>query len=84
MHNERRLLVDVNFANKPLDDSIVLASFAKTLEVKNELYLLIVWPGLIESAQDLVKFYKINLIQSTSLDNLSNDLNKFLEDNTKK
>ena len=74
----KRLLIDIEFASKPMDDQIVLASFAKTFEVKNDIYLLIAWPGLAKSATNLVEFYKINLIQSNNLEDLTKDLNIFL------
>ncbi|MFQ6134498.1 MAG: hypothetical protein ACE5KU_01620, partial [Nitrososphaerales archaeon] len=74
----KRLLIDVAFSSQPIDDSVVLASFAKTFEVKDEDYLLIVWPGLSESAQDLVKFYKIKMIQATNLNDLRSELKEFI------
>lgn len=80
----KRILIDIEFDSKPLDDQIVLASFAKTFEVKDDSYLLIVWPGLTKSASNLVEFYKIELIQSTNLEDLVKDLDIFLENRLKK
>lgn len=76
----KHFLIDVAFSNQPIDDAIVLASFAKTFEVKGEDYLLIIWPGLTKSAQNLVDFYKINIIQGTTLESLNKELEKYIEE----
>lgn len=83
-YDNKQLIIDVEFDSKPLDDQVVLASFAKTFEIKDDIYLLITWPGLTKSATNLVNFYKINLIQSTNLEDLTKDLNQFLETKLKK
>lgn len=80
----KRVLIDIEFDSKPMDDQIVLASFAKTFEVKDDSYLLITWPGLIKSAKNLIEFYKIDLIQSTNLIDLIKDLDIYLENRLKK
>jgi len=72
----------VAFSNQPIEDAAILTSFAKTFEVKNEDYLLIVWPSLSTSAQNLANFYKIRIIQTASLVDLTRSLNDFLEGST--
>lgn len=74
----KRLLIDVAFSSQPIDDPVVLASFAKTFEVKDEDYLLIVWPGLSDSARNLANFYKIKMIQATNLSDLRSELKEFM------
>ncbi len=76
----KNFVIDVAFSNQPIDDAVVLASFAKTFEVKGDDYLLIIWPGLTKSAQNLVDFYKINIIQGTNLESLNNELEKYVEE----
>ncbi len=62
----------------------MLASFAKTFEVKDEDYLLIVWPGLLDSALDLVNFYKIKMIQGANLSDLRSELKEFMTKHLKR
>ncbi|MCL5317526.1 MAG: hypothetical protein M1503_04580 [Thaumarchaeota archaeon] len=76
----KHLLIDVAFSNQPIGDAVVLASFAKTFEVKGEDYLLIIWPELSKSAQNLVDFYKINIIQGTNLESMTKELEKYVEE----
>ncbi len=58
-NSDKRLLIDVVFLIQQLSDSVVLASFVKTFEVKDQYYLLIMLPSLTKSALDLANFYNI-------------------------
>ena len=80
---DKRIIIDVAFSSQPVDDPSILSIFAKTFEVKDEYFLLIAWPSLSKSAQELSNFYKINVIQAAELSYLQNKLNEFVAEHFK-
>lgn len=66
--NGERIAVDLLIGAKVFDETVVLAFFAKTFEASRMVTpILICVPGVNQTASDLARFYKINLVEAQTM-----------------
>ena len=70
--------VDVVYSKDIIDGRDVLASYAKLVDTSVQRYVLVAWPKLSEEAKMMVKYYKMNVIEASTLEELERAFTKLL------
>lgn len=62
--------VDVVYSKDVVEEKDVLASYAKLIDTGVQRYVLIAWPKLSSEAKALITFYKMNVVEASTLEEL--------------
>lgn len=63
--------IDILHSQQPIDEKQILAQYAKKLDSGIKEYVLIAWPGLNGVAQSLAQFYKMVVVEASTISELT-------------
>lgn len=66
-HNGKKYAFDLQLSEKPIDETAVLAMFAKVVDTKPDGSYLIAIPGMVENGKKIASVYRIGLIEGQSV-----------------
>lgn len=73
------IIVEISLSDEPVDEMMVLALYAKIIDVGVKKAILAVTPGLNENARKLARIYGIEVVESRDFDKITDDIKKNLQ-----
>jgi len=75
----KKVLFDIEYDVEAVGPDAVMRFFAKSVDVKSDLFILIGIPRFASDAKELAKAYKVNVLEGEKIENVLESLNKLLK-----